>query len=172
MSPVAISQKYLNEGEQVLVSTRTHVKALIGPVLLLLLTMVVAAFLGLSTPSGTVGTVLRIVIGVVTAVVVIWWVLRPTIRWATTTYTFTDRRFFTRTGFIATEGRTIPLNRVSGVDFEIDVLDRLFGCGTLIVTDASAEGRVLVHDIPQVERVHLLVAEELHRRATRSEDGA
>lgn len=169
---MAISKKYLNEGEQVLVSTRTHVKALIGPFLILLLTVVVAGFLGLSTPSGTLGTGLRIVIGVVTAVVVVWWVLRPTINWATTTYTFTDRRFFTRSGFIATEGRTIPLNRVSGVDFEIGVIDRLFGCGTLIVTDASAEGRVLVHDIPEVEKVHLLVAEELHRRTIRSDDGA
>ena len=39
-------------------------------------------------------------------------------------------------------GRDIPLNRISGVDFEIGLIDRLFGCGTLVVTDASEQGRV------------------------------
>ena len=46
-----------------------------------------------------------------------------------------------RGGLIAKEGRTIPLNRISGVDFEIGVIDRLFGCGTLIVSDASTDGQ-------------------------------
>ena len=64
----------------------------------------------------------------------------PFVTWVTTTYTFTDRRFIQRTGFIAREGRTIPLNRISGVDFEIGLIDRIFGCGTLVVTDASEQG--------------------------------
>ena len=50
-----------------------------------------------------------------------WFVLRPFVKWLTTTYTFTNRRFIKRSGFIAKEGRTIPLNRISGVDFEIGV---------------------------------------------------
>ena len=96
--------------------------------------------------------------------------------WLTTTYTFTNRRFIKRSGLIAKEGRTIPLNRISGVDFEIGVIDRLFGCGTLIVSDASTNGRVLLDDIPQVEQVQLQVAEELHTlahggRAERVDDG-
>ena len=74
--------------------------------------------------------------------IVVWWVLRPFVDWLTTTYTFTNRRFIKRSGLIAKEGRTIPLNRISGVDFEIGVIDRIFGCGTLIVSDASDQGRV------------------------------
>lgn len=175
---MAIAQKYLNEGERVLVSTRTHVKALFGPLLVLL--VVVAAVVAISAvaPAGTAGTVLGGIVGVISVVVLVWWVVRPFIAWLTTTYTFTDRRFITRTGFIATEGRSIPLNRISGIDFEIGLVDRLFGCGTLIVTDASAGGHEKVHDIPQVERVNLIVAEELHRlgggapQRTRSDDGA
>ena len=81
--------------------------------------------------------------------------LRPVLDWLTTTYTFTNRRFIKRSGLIAKEGRTIPLNRISGVDFEIGVIDRIFGCGTLIVSDASTHGRVLLDDIPQVEQVQL-----------------
>src|SRR5690606_13675176 len=105
---------------------------------------------------------------------VVWFVVRPFLRWWTTTYTFTNRRLRFRTGFIAKEGRTIPLNRISGVDFDIDLTARLFGCGTLVVTDASEAGRVELHDIPRVEHVQKLVSDELHRQATggdRHDDG-
>jgi uncharacterized membrane protein YdbT with pleckstrin-like domain len=105
-------------------------------------------------------------------VVILWWVVRPAIDWATTTYTFTNRRFIKRSGLIAKEGRTIPLNRISGVDFEIGVIDRIFGCGTLVVSDASEQGRVELEDVPRVEEVQLKVAEELHRLSGhRSDDG-
>jgi uncharacterized membrane protein YdbT with pleckstrin-like domain len=111
--------------------------------------------------------------GVLAVAVLVWLVLRPFVRWYTTTYTFTDRRFMQRSGFIAKEGRTIPLNRVSGVDFEISVVDRLFGCGTLVVSDASELGRVPLKDIPRVEEVQRIVAEELHGlgRQDRHDDG-
>jgi uncharacterized membrane protein YdbT with pleckstrin-like domain len=114
---------------------------------------------------------MRIVVWVAAAVVIVWWVLRPVIEWATTTYTFTNRRFIKRSGLIAKEGRTIPLNRISGVDFEIGVIDRIFGCGTLVVSDASEQGRVELEDVPRVEQVQLQVAEELHRLSSRSDDG-
>lgn len=168
---MAIPAKLLNEGEYVVVHTRSHPKALIGPVLLLVVVVAAVVGVGLVAPGGTTGTVLGFGVGVVAVLVVVWWFVRPLIDWLTTTYTFTDRRFISRSGFVAKEGRTIPLNRISGVDFEIGVVDRLFGCGTLIVSDASAEGRVEVHDIPRVEEVQLKVADELHR-LERGDDGA
>lgn len=179
MSAVAIPVRLLNEGERVVVSTRTHVKALLGPLLVLLVTAFVTAFVAAQVTGrvddDTARTALGVAVGVLAAGVVVWFVLRPFVRWYTTTYTFTDRRFMHRAGFIAKEGRTIPLNRVSGVDFEIGVVDRLFGCGTLIVSDASEQGRVQLHDIPRVEEVQRLVAEELHRQSgedhRRSDDG-
>ena len=113
-------------------------------------------------------------VGLIAAVLVVWWVLRPFVSWWTTTYTFTNRRFIERSGFIAKEGRTIPLNRISGVDFEIGYIDRIFGCGTLVVSDASEQGRVPLHDIPRVEQAQKVVADELHRLTQRdrpSDDG-
>jgi uncharacterized membrane protein YdbT with pleckstrin-like domain len=176
---VAISAKLLNEGEYVVVSTRTHAKALIGPVLLLLLTAFVVAFVGSRVTDwvdgDTARTVVRVAVAALAAVVLLWGVVRPFIRWFTTSYTFTNRRFIHRTGFIAREGRTIPLNRISGVDFEVGVLDRLFGCGTLVVSDASEQGRVELHDVPRVEQTQMKVVEELHRLSERerpSDDGA
>jgi uncharacterized membrane protein YdbT with pleckstrin-like domain len=116
--------------------------------------------------------VLHLSVWGVAAVVIVLWVVRPVIAWATTTYTFTNRRFIKRSGLISKEGRTIPLNRISGVDFEIGIIDRIFGCGTLVVSDASEQGRVELEDVPKVEQVQLQVAEELHRLSGhRSDDG-
>jgi uncharacterized membrane protein YdbT with pleckstrin-like domain len=173
---VAFPDKLLNEGEHVVVSTRTHPKALLLPLLVLVVVLAVAAFLvRLGDGRGTLDRVVDWVVWGLALLVILWWVVRPAVAWATTTYTFTNRRFMKRSGLVAKEGRTIPLNRISGVDFEIGIIDRAFGCGTLVVSDASEQGRVALHDIPRVEQVQLKVAEELHRlagRHGRTDDGA
>jgi len=168
---VAFPSKLLNAGEHVVVSTRTHPKALLLPVLILVLTLGVAAY-AQRTGGGTVAGVTHVAVWVVAAVVIVLWVVRPVVAWATTTYTFTNRRFIKRSGLIGKEGRTIPLNRISGVDFEFGLIDRIFGCGTLVVSDASELGRVELEDVPHVEEVQLKVADELHRLSGhRSDDG-
>jgi len=156
----------LNEGEHVVVSTRTHVKVLLGALLILLVTVFVAAFAAALVQrhtDGTTSTVLLLLILLVALAIIIWSVLRRFVRWYTTTYTFTNRRFITRSGFIAKKGTTIPLNRISEVDFDIGLVDRMFGCGTLYVSDASEQGRVPLKDIPRVEEVQRIVAQELNR---------
>jgi uncharacterized membrane protein YdbT with pleckstrin-like domain len=163
---VAYPSRLLNEGERVVVSTRTHVKALLLPALLLILLAGVAGYVISVLPdAGNADILVQGVVWALAALVALWWVVKPFLSWLTTEYTFTDRRFIARSGVIAKHGRTIPLNRISGVDFEIGVVDRVFGCGTLVVTDASEAGTVQLHDIPHVERVQMQVAEELHRQS-------
>lgn len=176
MRRVTYPARLLNEGERVVVSTRTHPKALIGPGCWLLAILVAVTLLGRGVDdrlAGTARSAVAVALAVAAVALAAVLVLRPFLVWLTTTYTFTDRRFIKRAGLIAKEGRTIPLNRISGVDFEIGVVDRIFGCGTLIVSDASTDGRVLLADIPHVERVQLQVAEQLHRLAgpNRADDG-
>jgi uncharacterized membrane protein YdbT with pleckstrin-like domain len=167
---VAFPSNLLNPGEHVVVSTRTHVKALVLPGLVVLAALVLALFLTGLVDDGAV----RIGVWVLFLAVLVWFLAGPFLRWATTTYTFTNRRFIKRSGFISKEGRTIPLNRISGVDFEIGVIDRVFGCGTLVVSDASTDGSVELSDIPDVEKVQLQVSDELHRLSSgdRRDDGA
>ena len=170
---MAFPSRLLNEGERVVLSTRTHPKVLLLPVLVLVVILAVAVFVG-QLGSGGPAEVMHLVVWVLAAIAILWFVLRPFVSWWTTTYTFTDRRFMKRSGLIAKEGRTIPLNRISGVDFEIGVIDRLFGCGTLVVTDASEHGHVPLEDIPRVEEAQKVVAAELDRLAGRrgADDGA
>lgn len=169
--------RLLNDGERVVVTTRTHWKALIGPSALVVVAVALLIWSFSVDRPGEEGVGHSIagwaarILGVLAAAVA----LPPFVRWLTTTYTFTSRRFIKRSGLIAKEGRTIPLNRISGVDFEIGVIDRLFGCGTLVVSDASEQGRVELNDIPRVEQVQLLVSNELHRLAggdDRNDDGS
>jgi membrane protein YdbS with pleckstrin-like domain len=164
---VAFPARLLNEGEHVVLSTRTHVKVLLGAVLRLLATAFVAALLitlvGRYVGSDGPRTWVQVALAVLALIVFVALVLRPFLRWYTTTYTFTNRRFIERSGLIARQGRTIPLNRISGVDYEQGVTDRLFGCGTLVVSDASETGTVPLRDIPHIEEAQRVIAEELNR---------
>jgi uncharacterized membrane protein YdbT with pleckstrin-like domain len=158
---VAISQKLLNEGEHVVVATRTHVKALLVPAFWLIVIAAVAGYLS-TFPTGNAKPLLMAVIWGVALVLVLWLVGGPFLRWLTTTYTVTNRRLITRTGILSRRGHDIPIPRINDVAYEHGIVDRILGCGTLVISDASERGRVRLSDIPQVERVHLQISDLLH----------
>ena len=81
--------------------------------------------------------------------------MKPFLDWLLTTYTFTNRRLITRTGILTRRGHDIPMNRISDIAYEKGLIDRIFGCGTLVVSDASEQGRVELQDIPHVEQAQL-----------------
>ena len=161
---MAISRKLLNPEEDVLLSTRTHVKALLLPAVVLILVAGLAGYLS-SLPNGSHAGIWRIVIWVLAAALLAWFVVAPFLRWLLTTYTFTTRRLITRTGVLTRRGHDIPLNRISDISYEKGVLDRMLGCGTLVISDASEVGRVELHDIPHVEQAQLTISEQLFRGA-------
>jgi len=174
---VAISRRLLNDDEHVVVSTRTHVKALLVPALWLILVAAVAGYLS-SFPAGKAAVLLEVVVWGLAFLVLCRLVGLPFLRWLTTTYTVTNRRLITRTGVLSRRGHDIPLARINDVAYEHGLVDRLFGCGTLVISDASERGSVELHDIPQVERVHLQISDLLfggtadrYEEARRLDDG-
>ncbi len=164
---MAISSRLLNEGENVVFSTRTHAKALLLPALVLLVALGLAAWLTKLTDGVFVdgGWVLA---GLVVLVFAVW----PFLNWLASTFTVTSRRLITRHGVFTRRGHDIPLNRISDVSYERDVIDRMLGCGTLIISDASELGRVALPDVPRVEQLQLKISELLYNlHDTRSDDG-
>jgi uncharacterized membrane protein YdbT with pleckstrin-like domain len=155
---MAISKKLLSEGEHVVLSVRTHGKALIWPTAVLIL--VVAGVIVAATLQAD-STVAVIVAAVVAVPVLIVWSLIPFLRWMTSTYTVTNRRLITRHGIITRTGRDIPLFRINDVAYEKDLLDRFLGCGTLIISDATEKAGVVLPDIPKIEQVHLQISDLL-----------
>lgn len=158
---MGISRRLLNPDESVLVSTRTHAKALLGPLLVLIVLASSAGLLGVYTgAAGRAQPLLLAVVWSAAALLAARWVVVPFLRWLTTTYTLTDQRLVTRTGIVTRRGHDLPLSRISDVAYERGLVDRLLGCGTLLVSVAS-EHRVELRDIPHVERVHLRIQDLL-----------
>jgi membrane protein YdbS with pleckstrin-like domain len=155
---VAISQKLLNDGESVVISTRTHPKALLAPLFWLVVALAVAVVVDSYVDNDIVGWV----VWALAAVAIIWLVLRPLVIWATASYTITNRRLITRSGVLTRKGHDIPLSRISDVAYELGIIDRMLGCGTLIVSDASTNGRVSLPDIPHVEDTQRRLNQLLH----------
>jgi uncharacterized membrane protein YdbT with pleckstrin-like domain len=154
---VAISPKLLGPDERIVVATRTHVKALLLPALILIVTAGVTGFLVAAVDV----TAIDWVVLLLALVVFVWWVLLPFLTWLTTEYTVTNRRLITRSGILTRKGHDIPMPRISDVASDRGVIDRLLGCGTLVLADAS-EQKVSLHDIPHVEDVQLKIANLLH----------
>lgn len=167
---MAISPKLLTDGESVVVDTRTHPKAIILPAIVLVVSLAAAIYLDRKIGNG----VASLVVWVLALIVIAWWSVRPFLSWLTATYTVTNRRLITREGLVARRGHDIPLMRISDVAFDQGILDRMLGCGTLVISDASTHGSVRLHDIPEVESVQRTLLDllgNLHD-APRTDDGA
>lgn len=158
---MAFSRRLLNEGEHVVVSTHTHVKALLAPAVWLIVLAGLAGYLS-SYPSGKARTLLLLVIWVAALAAAVWLVGRRFLRWLSTSYTVTNRRLIVRTGVLSRRGHEIPIARISDVSYEHGLVDRILGCGTLIVSDASERGPLVLDDIPHVEQVHLELSDLLY----------
>jgi uncharacterized membrane protein YdbT with pleckstrin-like domain len=169
---VAISRRLLNDGEHVVVSTRTHVKALLLPAVWLILLAAVAGYVS-SFASGRARPLQLAVVWALALLVALRVVVKPFLTWLTTTYTVTNRRLITRTGILSRRGHDIPVPRISDVAYEHGILDRLLGCGTLVISDASEHGSVRLRDIPHVEHVHLRLSDLLfdHTRGVQAGGG-
>lgn len=164
---MGISKKLLSDGEHVVLSVRTHPKALIGPIALLILVVAGVITAAMLQPDNSV---VGLGAAVVALIVVIVWVVIPFLRWMTSTYTVTNRRLITRSGILTRTGRDIPLFRINDVAYEKDLLDRLLGCGTLIISDASEKAGLVLPDIPHVEQVHLQISDLLFERDDGNDD--
>ena len=160
---MAISAKLLNPDEKLIISCRQHPKALFVPILALVIFLAIGVaaqvVLGDDGDGAKWGT--RIV-WVLCALGILWFTVRPFFDWLTTVHGVTDRRLITRRGILTRRGHDIPLARISDVQMEINLIDRPFGCGSLVISDASTFGEVRLNDIPHVEATQRQINELLH----------
>jgi uncharacterized membrane protein YdbT with pleckstrin-like domain len=150
---MAYPRKLLSDDELVELDLHPHWKALVTPVLILLATVGLASFLASAVPDGGARLPLQVVIVLAGLVVLFIATFMPFLRWVTTHYVVTDRRLITRQGIVARTGRDMPLSRINDISFSHTVLERLLGCGTLVVESAGERGQLTLADVPRVERV-------------------
>ena len=153
---MTLSRKLMIDGESIVTSTRTHIKVLFVPFVILIVVAAAAGFLA-AAAGDSAGGALRWIIIAVGVVLIIWGSVIPFIKWLTWTYTLTNKRIVEQKGILTRTGRVIPLNRINDVAFEKNLNDRLLGCGTLIIHDASEQAGLALRDIPKIEALHRTV---------------
>jgi uncharacterized membrane protein YdbT with pleckstrin-like domain len=159
----------LSQGEHFVLRLHPHWKTLLRPFFILLVILVAGIAALIMLPAGSSAGIARDGIGIVVVLALIIWGAIPVLRWRTTTYELTTRRLRLREGILSRMGRDFPLIRISDVSFTHGPIDRLLGCGKLIVESAGEHGQLVLNEIPQVQQVQStlfqLVADEQARLA-------
>jgi uncharacterized membrane protein YdbT with pleckstrin-like domain len=143
----------LTEGEHLVLRLHQHWKTVLRPFLILAATVIALLALLLLVSAVRDSAPARIALAVVALVVVLTWVARPLLRWRTTSYELTSRRLRLRAGIVTRTGRDFPLSKISDVSFQQGLLDRLLGCGRLIVESPGERGQLILTEIPHVQDV-------------------
>jgi membrane protein YdbS with pleckstrin-like domain len=160
------------DDEQSVLLMHPHWKTLVRPLLVAVLIVAAMLVVLVVIPSGKYSDLGRLATAAVGLLALMVWLMVPLLRWRTTTYELTNRRLRMRSGVITRQGRDIPLARVNDVSFEKGPLDRILGCGRLVVESAGEHGQLKLTEIPHVESVHqtlFRLVEDEQRRLERQQ---
>ncbi|RJQ68037.1 PH domain-containing protein [Pseudonocardiaceae bacterium YIM PH 21723] len=153
---MAYPEDLLADGEFVVIHKHPHWKMLFWPVLSLFIVLGVLSYAGAVISAFSWHVLGWAALGVLGLAALIGWTFAPILRWQTTHFVLTSQRVMYREGMFTRRGIDIPMSRVNSVQFRHSIMDRIFGCGTLIVESASEEP-LEFDDIPNVEKVHTLL---------------
>ena len=161
-------------GEEPVAILHPHWKTLVRPIALTFLVVAVLLVGEVLIPGGKWAAAERLALAVVAIVLLMWWLTYPVLKWRSTRYELTTRRMRLRTGVVARNGSDIPLSRITDVSFRKSPLDRILGCGTLVVESAGEHAEIILRQVPHVERVSAtlfqLVEDERQRGAASTQD--
>jgi uncharacterized membrane protein YdbT with pleckstrin-like domain len=143
----------LSEGERLVLKLHPHWKTLLRPILILVLIVAAALALLIFLPQHAHAALVRLGVGAAALLATMIWFVVPLLRWSTTSYELTTRRLRLRKGILSREGRDFPLIRISDVSFSHGLLDRILGCGRLVVESAGEHGQLVLTEIPRVAEV-------------------
>jgi uncharacterized membrane protein YdbT with pleckstrin-like domain len=141
----------LTAGEHSVLRLHQHWKTVLRPVLILAL-IIAGTLVALILVPHLIAAA-RLGIGAVALLLAVVFVAGPLLRWWTTSYELTNRRLRLRAGVITRRGRDFPLSRISDVSFAQGLLDRVLGCGRLVVESPGEHGQLVLTEIPHVQQV-------------------
>ena len=154
--------RLLSSEEEIAAAFRPHWMALILPTLISVLSVaaIIVAAVSVESPESWF---------VVVGVVLIWLMvaLPRWITWWFTHYVVTNERLIVRRGFIARQGKEIPLEVINDVAFSQTVVERLLRSGDLLIESAGEQGQSRYSDIPDPEGVQALIYRQREARMVR-----
>jgi uncharacterized membrane protein YdbT with pleckstrin-like domain len=155
---VVYPDEALVSGERILTHERPHPKMLVLPALVFLIVAGLASYLGALISHVAWRGTGQLLLLVLSLALIAWFSVAPLLRWRCTHFVVTNRRVLVREGVFTRTGFEIPVQRITSVQFRQGVLERMLGCGTLIVESASDEP-LEFEDIPHVQQVYGLLYE-------------
>lgn len=150
---MAFPDDVLTEDEEVVLHLHPHAKALVRPILVLLLSIAAVVMAWVMLPDSQAGRVGFYLVAGLFLVLVVVFSLVPYLVWRNTHYLFTTERVLLQHGILSRERRDIPLGRINDHSMSQRFVERLFGCGTLTIESAGERGQSVLVDVPRVDHV-------------------
>jgi uncharacterized membrane protein YdbT with pleckstrin-like domain len=130
-------EKELNEGESIVYMGKVSWWTIVPKTLLALAVLTVAAVVASMT-----GALVVLFWAIAAPVVLLLWVImvaRDLLRLATTEFAVTDQRVMSKTGFMRTEVKSTPLDKVNNINVTQSLFGNALNYGDVEVTTATAE---------------------------------
>ncbi|SCL35986.1 PH domain-containing protein [Micromonospora pallida] len=150
---MAFPDDVLTEDEEIVLHLHPHAKALVRPVLVLLLSVAAVVAAWILLPDGQAGRIGLYLVAGFALVLSVVFTLVPYLSWRSTHYLFTTERVLLQQGILSRDRRDIPLGRINDHSMNQRFVERLFGCGTLTIESAGERGQSVLVDVPGVEQV-------------------
>ena len=159
-----VKDSLLAGDEKVVFTAHSHWKNIAGAVLVTIATVAAAVFTLIELlPDPQDEAWQRWTVAIVATLVVLVFGLWPFLGWISSTDTLTTRRLISRRGVLSREGKDLPIDRVHSVSYRRSLLDRMLGCGTLVVQTAGENSDVELYDVAHIERRILQIQEIILR---------
>lgn len=159
ITDVAHPTRLLGDGEELVAEIRPHWSFMLRPLVVTMLA--VAAAIAAFVISAVPHLVLDVLVAAILASLA--WLVARYARWTTTTFVITTQRLVLRSGLLARSGREILLRRVSDLSYRQSLLERMLGCGSLVIESGGEHGQEAVPRVPRPREVQRLVNDQVVR---------
>lgn len=152
-APASVN-RYLLPHEHQVITIRRHPAVLMGPVALVLGTLI---FAGVLSNTLAVNSTALAVVWWVWLLVLVWFVWRVA-EWSVEYFVITSARLLFTTGLITRQVNMMPLAKVTDMRFERSLLGRLIGYGEFIMESAGQDQALSkITFVPYPEQLYLEV---------------
>ncbi|RCV53803.1 PH domain-containing protein [Marinitenerispora sediminis] len=153
-APASVN-RYLLPHEQQVITIRRHPAILLGPVALVLGSLIFAGVIS-NTALAANATALA-VIWWVWLLVLVWFVWRVA-EWSVDYFVITSARLLATSGLITRQVNMMPLGKVTDMRFERSLMGRLIGYGTFVMESAGQDQALSrINFVPYPEQLYLEV---------------
>jgi uncharacterized membrane protein YdbT with pleckstrin-like domain len=157
-------KQLVNQGENVVLDLRPHwwyfsKHIFTGIPLLILLVLLFEVHGDVRKYSGAVYFVLLLVWAL--------WLAYEYLQWRFTYFVVSDQRVVFRTGVVAKHGVEIPLERISNINFNQNIWNRIIGAGDLAIESAGREGQTTFDNVRHPDGVQQEIYRQMEVNARR-----